>query len=225
MTVKEYNQSVEQYSDNIYRFVLKNIKDTEKAKDIVQDTFEKVWKNHTSISCDKVRSYLFSTAYHTLIDSVRRDKYKAEWDKADVNKYFTNESYSDLNELLHQALDKLPPDQKNVILLRDYEGYSYNEIAEITQLSEAQVKVYIYRGRQFLKSYLVKIEILVWVMISTENYEIWMIDYLDGNLSEEDQVRLFQFLAENPHLNEELKGLDNLVLNPVDEVTSPNIIY
>jgi len=161
MTVKEYNISVEQYSDNIYRFVLKNIKDTEKAKDIVQDTFEKVWKNHTNISFSKAKSYLFSTAYHTLIDSIRRDKYKTEWDKTNDNKYFTNDSYSDVNEVLHRALDLLPPDQKNVILLRDYEGYSYKEIADITHLTEAQVKVYIFRGRQFLKSYIGKIEVLL----------------------------------------------------------------
>lgn len=161
MTVKEYNDSVTLYSDSIYRFVLKNIKDSERAKDIVQDTFEKVWLNHANISYSKVRSYLFSTAYHTLIDSVRRDKYKADWSDADQNSHFTTQSYSDLNEVLHQALDKLPQVQKNVILLRDYEGYSYIEIAEITQLSEAQVKVYIFRGRQFLKNYLVKIELLV----------------------------------------------------------------
>ncbi len=161
MTVKEYNKSVETYSDNIYRFVLKNIRDTERAKDIVQDTFEKVWKNHSDISYLKVKSYLFSTAYHTLIDSIRRDKYKAGWEDADANKYVTNETYSDINEVLHQALEKLPPDQKNVILLRDYEGYNYKEIAEITSLSESQVKVYIFRGRQFLKNYIGKIEVLV----------------------------------------------------------------
>ncbi len=161
MTVKEYNNSVETYSDNVYRFVLKNIRDTERAKDIVQDTFEKVWKNHADISYAKVKSYLFSTAYHTLIDSIRRDKYKAGWEDADANKYSTDETYSDVNEVLHQALNKLPPDQKNVILLRDYEGYNYKEIAEITKLSESQVKVYIFRGRQFLKNYIGKIEVLV----------------------------------------------------------------
>ncbi len=161
MTVKEYNTCVDNYSDNIYRFVLKNSKDTERAKDIVQDTFEKVWKNHQNISYAKAKSYLFSTAYHTLIDSIRRDKYKASWDNADDNSYFTNESYSDINEVLHVALDKMPPDQKNVILLRDYEGYTYKEIAEITGLNESQVKVYIFRGRKFLKDYIGKIEVIV----------------------------------------------------------------
>jgi len=43
MTSKEYNISVETYADGVYRFVLKNIKDEDKAKDIVQDTFEKLW--------------------------------------------------------------------------------------------------------------------------------------------------------------------------------------
>ncbi len=161
MTIKEYNISVEEYANSIYRFVLKNIKDTEKAKDIVQDTFEKVWKTHADVQYSKAKSYLFSTAYHTLIDSVRRNKFNTDWEKADTSVMQTSNQYSDLNEVLHEALDKLPPDQKNVILLRDYEGYSYKEIADITNLTEAQVKVYIFRGRNFLKKYIGKIEMLV----------------------------------------------------------------
>jgi RNA polymerase sigma-70 factor (ECF subfamily) len=45
--------------------------------------------------------------------------------------------------------------------LRDYEGYSYQEIAEISGLSEDQVKVYIFRARKFLKAYIGKVEILI----------------------------------------------------------------
>ncbi|GAF04690.1 hypothetical protein [Saccharicrinis fermentans] len=55
-------------------------------------------------------------------------------------------------------------------------------------------------------------------MITSANYEIWMIDYLDGNLSDSDQVLLFQFLENNPHLKEELVGIDKMVLK-ADEVT------
>jgi DNA-directed RNA polymerase specialized sigma24 family protein len=46
-------------------------------------------------------------------------------------------------------------------MLRDYEGYSYDEIAEITDLSETQVKVYIYRGSMFLKNYIRKLETII----------------------------------------------------------------
>ncbi len=55
-------------------------------------------------------------------------------------------------------------------------------------------------------------------MVSKENYEIWMMDYLDGNLSGTDRALLFQFLERNPHLKEELKGLENVVVNPQEEV-------
>jgi RNA polymerase sigma-70 factor (ECF subfamily) len=66
-----------------------------------------------------------------------------------------------MNEILHKLILQLPDNQRSVILLRDYEGYSYNEIAEILDLSESQVKVYIYRGRMFLKERIGKVEILL----------------------------------------------------------------
>lgn len=161
MTVAEYNLSVEQFADNIYRFILKNIKDEEKAKDIVQGTYEKLWLKIDSVSFEKVRSYLFTTAYHTMIDMIRREKKQVDFEQINANHYTHSEHYSDVQEILSQAIEKLPPAQKSVILLRDYEGYSYDEIARITGLSEAQVKVYIYRGRMFLKNYLVSLEALI----------------------------------------------------------------
>jgi len=55
-------------------------------------------------------------------------------------------------------LNTLPEIQRSVILLRDYEGYNYEEIAEVTELTLSQVKVYIFRGRQKLKEYIGSIE-------------------------------------------------------------------
>ena len=66
--------------------------------------------------------------------------------------------YSDLGEVLERAVQNLPEDQKAVVMLRDYEGYSYKEIAGITDLSETQVKVYIYRARVFLKNFIGSME-------------------------------------------------------------------
>jgi RNA polymerase sigma-70 factor (ECF subfamily) len=161
MTVAEYNLCVEKFADNIFRYVLRNIRNSEKAKDIVQDTFEKLWIKVDTVSYDKARSYLFTTAYHTMIDILRKDKNTANMDEVRANNYSHSEQYSDIQEILHQAIEKLPPVQKAVILLRDYEGYSYEEIGGITGLSESQVKVYIYRGRMFLKNYLVSMEIIL----------------------------------------------------------------
>ncbi len=161
MTVSEYNESVENYSDNLYRFVLKNIKDIDKAKDIVQDTFLKFWEKRDNVNPAKIKSYLFTTAYHTLVDVVRKDKKQGSIEDFKEENYSDQTGYSDLQEILHQAIDLLPENQKAVILLRDYEGYAYDEIAEITGMSESQVKVYIFRGRKFLKKYLVSVEALI----------------------------------------------------------------
>lgn len=161
MNVKEYNQSVDLYSDNVFRFILKNIRDEERARDIVQDSYEKLWRNAGNVSFDKVKSYLFTTAYHTLIDILRKDKRQTFMADHQIPEDVHDRQYSDLAEILNEAVGLLPEMQRTVVLLRDYEGYSYKEIGEITELSEAQVKVYIYRARIFLKSYIGRMEVVV----------------------------------------------------------------
>ncbi|PIQ14893.1 MAG: RNA polymerase subunit sigma-24 [Flavobacteriales bacterium CG18_big_fil_WC_8_21_14_2_50_32_9] len=159
MTSSEYNIIIDNYADNLFRFVLKNIKNEDDAKDIVQESFLKVWLKKEEINFLKAKSYLFSTAYHQTIDYVRKSKIQLVANE-ELNKHslIYEDQFTDIQAVLHEALEKLPPIQKAVILLRDYEGYNYLEIAEITKLSEAQVKVYIFRGRTFLKNYLGSIE-------------------------------------------------------------------
>jgi RNA polymerase sigma-70 factor (ECF subfamily) len=161
MTVSEYNQCVENYSDGLYRFILKNLKDSEKASDIVQESFEKLWRRIKGVAFEKSKSYLFSTAYHTMIDGIRKEKRMEDFNQVKPDRYSHQEQYTDLQEILHDALDRLPEIQRTVILLRDYEGYSYKEIGEITGLSESQVKVYIYRGRVFLKEFIGSIKAVI----------------------------------------------------------------
>ncbi len=157
MNIEEYNACVDKYSDNLYRFLLKNIKDVALANDFVQDSYEKLWLNYKNVDVKKAKSYLFSTGYHVMIDYIRRNKRMSTMENNEYE-HTHNEQYSDLKEILNRALEQLPEIQKAVLLLRDYEGYSYKEIAEIAHLNESQVKVYIYRARVFLKNYIVKIE-------------------------------------------------------------------
>ena len=161
MTVNEYNTSVDLYSDRLYRFVLKSIKDMHKAEDIIQESYEKLWKNVENVSYEKVKSYLFTTAYHTMIDRIRKEKRSSFSEDLSLTEQSHENNYSDLGEVLKEAVARLPEIQRIVILLRDYEGYSYQEIGKMTDLSESQVKVYIYRARIFLKKYIGNIEVVV----------------------------------------------------------------
>jgi RNA polymerase sigma factor (sigma-70 family) len=158
MNSREYNQCVDEHADAVYRFILKNIRDEEKAKDIVQDSFEKMWLRHTEVDRAKAKSYLFTTAYHTMIDNTRRDSRQTRFEEVHMNLHRTENQYSDLREVLDCALTQLPDIQRSVIMLRDYEGYSYEEIGQITGLNESQVKVYIFRARMTLKNYIGKLE-------------------------------------------------------------------
>lgn len=161
MTVKEYNRSVEEYADAVYRFIRGNLKDEERANDIVQDSYEKLWMVVAEIEYPVVKSWLFTTAYHKMIDIIRKEKRITILEEAHEKEYTNDFQYSDLNEILHVALERLPEQQKTSVLLRDYEGYSYKEIADITGQSEAQVKINIYRGRLNLRSYIGKIETII----------------------------------------------------------------
>jgi len=161
MTLEEYNECVRLHADNVYRFILKNIHDEDKAADIVQDAYEKMWRHHQNVDARKGKSYLFSTAYHVLIDYTRREKHSVRMEEADLKEFVHSHHYSDLQEILHKAIELLPSDQKMVLMLRDYEGYSYQEIGEMTGLNESQVKVYIYRARLFLRKYIVRMEVVV----------------------------------------------------------------
>lgn len=159
MTITEYNLCVDDYSDRIYRFIIKNLGNSETAQDIVQDTFTKLWEKHDNVDFLKAKSYLFTTAYHTMIDIIRKEKHLT--DINDVEPYFIEDNqsqYNDLKEILDEAIKKLPDMQRSALLLRDYEGHSYREIEEITGLNESQVKVYIYRARKYLMNYIGSIE-------------------------------------------------------------------
>ena len=158
MTVAEYNQCVDLHADGVYRFILKNIRDDELARDIVQEAFARMWEKAGNIGFEKGRSYLFTSAYHIMIDAIRKESHQRNYQEQHAGQMHSENEYSDLREILEEAVEKLPEIQRSVLLLRDYEGYSYREIGEITGLNESQVKVYIYRARVYLKNYLVSID-------------------------------------------------------------------
>jgi RNA polymerase sigma factor (sigma-70 family) len=161
MTLKEFNRSVDEFSDSVYRFIRGSLKDEARASDIVQDAYEKLWRHVAEIDYPVAKSWLFSTAYHNMIDIIRKEKKITCLESYDEKEMIHDVQYSDLNEILHEALERLPEQQKTTLLLRDYEGYSYKEIGEITGQSEAQVKINIYRGRLNLRSYIGKIETVI----------------------------------------------------------------
>ncbi len=153
MTVQEYNISVDQFADPVFRFAYKMSQSKVDADDLVQISFEKLWRSHENVDFERVKSWLFTTVYRSFIDSKRRMKFDLVESFPDEPEESSGVDF-DLKEILDKALAMIPEVQKSCILLRDYEGYAYNEIGDILQLSEAQVKVYIFRARTKMKQIL-----------------------------------------------------------------------
>ena len=158
MTEKEYNQCVTEYADNVYRFIVKNLRHAEDARDIVQAAFEKMWMNRADIDNAKCKSYLFTVAYNQMIDHLRKIKRISLREEFGEEARVTEKPMHNTRKILEEALGRLNETQRSLVLLKDYEGYSYEEIGKITGLNESQVKVYLHRARIQLKNFLVSPE-------------------------------------------------------------------
>ena len=73
MTAEDYNDCVKLYADGLYRFMLKSTRQVEDARDLVQSSFEKLWEHRAEVKAATSKSYLFTIAYHKMIDLNRKN--------------------------------------------------------------------------------------------------------------------------------------------------------
>ncbi len=158
MTEREYNNCVNQHSDGVYRFILKNLRHIEDSRDVVQAAFEKLWVNREQVENISCKSYLFTVAYHQMIDLIRKNKRVVLREEFNEDVRGSERPQHNSKRVLNEALSRLNDLQRSLVMLKDYEGYSYEEIGQITNLNATQVKVYLHRARLALKEYIVRPE-------------------------------------------------------------------
>lgn len=153
MDTEEYNKVVKLYTQALYRFCCKMLDDKDFAKDVVQDAFLKLWEYEKQVELEKAKSWLFTTGYRLCLNHLKRDK-KLVSDEILASFTSSNTAPIDLNSTLNDCLVLLSETQKSVLLLKDYEGFAYHEIAKILNISEDSVKVHLFRARQKIKNYI-----------------------------------------------------------------------
>lgn len=155
MRRQEYNIVVSKYANNLYGYAIRFMRSEHDAQDIVQDVFEKLWLNRKKVEFDKAKSWMFTTAHNAMINSItKRDRIQLSETLVSNERSSDAQRRYEAKELIDKAVAFLPPVQKSIILLRDVEGYAYDEIGEILEISESQVKVYLFRARKKLKKQL-----------------------------------------------------------------------
>jgi RNA polymerase sigma-70 factor (ECF subfamily) len=160
MNTLEYNSCVTEYADPLFRFIVKNLGDVYEAENIVQNTFEKLWVRRDDVIPETAKAYLFKVAYNNMIDVIRKKKRLTDLEQAGQIEADSSQ-YSDMIQWVKKAVNELPDKQKAAITLRDFEGYDYKSIGDITGMNESQVKVNIFRARKFVKEYIQRLEALV----------------------------------------------------------------
>jgi len=158
----EKNLDLEQiysiYAKDLFRYIYSLCKNRSMAEDIIQETFYRAYFYVESYKEEKIRPWLFKVAYHTFIDILRKEKRITYYEDLNSLHHSTltaqtrsaEEEYliKENVELWLNILDTLPLFKKNIVLLRDYYHFSYQEIADMYDISLAKVKVTIYRGRK-----------------------------------------------------------------------------
>jgi RNA polymerase sigma-70 factor (ECF subfamily) len=150
---KEYNIAVKKHSSNLFGYVFSFLRNSEDSRDIVQDVFEKLWKNKKKVEVEKCKAWMFRTGHNALINFTKR-KQRTVYNTDMIPEQMNMDNSFENQEIIDLALSLLPPLQKSIILLRDLEGYMYEEIAEILEISDSQVKVYLFRARKKIKKQL-----------------------------------------------------------------------
>lgn len=150
MTEKDYNLCVKNYSDGVLRFVNRSILSTEDAKDILQDSLIKLWANIQNVSVEKSKSFLFTTAHNLMINKLKAKKVRQDFQTSQQKETpiaQANNTKYEQKDLILYAVNQLPLNQKECLLLKDWEGFSIEEIAACLKITSSNVKVNIFRAR------------------------------------------------------------------------------
>jgi RNA polymerase sigma-70 factor (ECF subfamily) len=113
--------------------------------------------NRDKVEVGKTKSWLFTCANNAMINFIQKKNRACEFNETLHEKGAYDKTHFESTQVIQHVVSILPPLQKSILLLRDLEGYAYDEIGDILNLSAAQVKVYLFRARMKMKKQLTQL--------------------------------------------------------------------
>lgn len=164
MNLEAFQNQVLTSKNKLYRFALKFLGNEEEAKDVVQEVFIRVWNGREQMNevqnweawCMRITRNLSLDRIRSL---TRKPTHPLEESYNVQHEALTPHETTEINESMQRVSEliaSLPQKQREIIHLRDVEGYSYNEISEIMSIDINQVKVNLFRARNAVREKLVK---------------------------------------------------------------------
>lgn len=166
MDLEAFEKRVLPAKSKLFRFALRFLRSEEDAKDVVQEVFIRVWNGRDRIAqIQNLEAWCMRITRNLSLDRIRLTKGRetraleegAEIKHHDLTPYETTEMSESIKKV-SEVIAALPEKQRQVIHLRDVEGYSYQEICDILELDMNQVKVTLFRARASVREKLAKID-------------------------------------------------------------------
>ena len=152
------NSIYELYFPHIYRFLLSLCHDHYTAEDLVQETFFRAHLYVENYDGENIKSWLFTVAHHAFIDYERKRKRTVIKEESFFSRLFqrgkSTEDQMVVSEEIQEIIDllqHLPEQQKLAVLLHDFNELSYQEAATVMNITLANFKVLLFRGRQAIR--------------------------------------------------------------------------
>ena len=167
MASYSFQSDVLPLKNELFRMALRITQNTAEAEDVVQETMLKVWSRRDQWErLDSIKAFCLTICHNLSLDKVRRmdnqtQSLDAAVDPADRSHSANPEEQvvqRDRVLLVRQLISQLPEKQRSCMQLRDIEGMSYKDIAEVLGINEQQVKINIFRARQSIKERFFEIE-------------------------------------------------------------------
>lgn len=154
-----YQQAIDQHRHRIFSFAYYSLRAKEDAEDVTQEVFIKLWQHWQKIDQAKLGAWLMRVAHNSVIDHVRKQRpqqtnldHYAEVEEQVAEESEVSKLDQDLfKQQLQSAIQSLDDPFRSIVIMRDVQGMSYEEIQGGLELSASQVKVYLHRGRRKLR--------------------------------------------------------------------------
>lgn len=158
---KRYRQWVKEYQDQAWTVARYILKDAQEAEDATQEAFVKLWHNRDNIDPARVQSWLMKVTRNGCLDRLRRRRENVEFDEsymsADDSGPMQGAATGETREWLKRAIGSLKEPYRSLVVLRDVNQHSYEEVASMLELNLAQVKTYLHRARKQLREQLAEV--------------------------------------------------------------------
>lgn len=165
MDIESFQTRVLPVKNKLYRFAFRLLGSEEEAKDVVQEVFVRVWTGRENMEAiQNWEAWCMRITKNLSLDRIRtwkrRNTQPIESSFDVQEESLTPYESTEINESMQRVgslIEALPEKQRNIIHLRDVEGYSYQEICDILELDMNQVKVNLFRARNSVREKIIKI--------------------------------------------------------------------